>query len=149
MITAHDIMSKKVISIESTVSATEIAKLMDRNKVSCIVLTKNDKPYGMVTERDLLTKITALNKKSSELSATEVMTSPITTVSSMTPIEEVAEKMISNKMRRVVVADNEQPVGIITVTDFAKHLNTIISGSENYNKEVYDNLFDEYEYLNG
>lgn len=149
MITAHDIMSKKVISIESTVSATEIAKLMDRNKVSCIVLTKNDKPYGMVTERDLLTKITALNKKSSELSATEVMTSPITTVSSMTPIEEVAEKMISNKMRRVIVADNEQPVGIITVTDFAKHLNTIISGSENYNKEVYDNLFDEYEYLNG
>jgi CBS domain-containing protein len=149
MITAHDIMSKKVISIESAVSATEIAKLMDRNKVSCIVLTKNDKPYGMVTERDLLTKITALNKKSSELSATEVMTSPITTVSSMTPIEEVAEKMISNKMRRVVVADNEQPVGIITVTDFAKHLNTIISGSENYNKEVYDNLFDEYEYLNG
>ena len=149
MIVARDIMSKKVISIESTVSATEIAKLMDRNKVSCIVLTKNEKPYGMITERDLLTKITALNKKSSELNANEIMTSPITTVSSMTPVEEVAEKMILNKMRRVIVSDNEQPVGIITVTDFAKHLNTIISGSENYNKEVYDNLFDEYKYLNG
>lgn len=145
---ARDIMSKKVVSVESTVSGTEVAKLMDRNNVSCVVLTKNEKPYGIITERDLLSKITAQNKKSSDLTAKDIMSSPITLVSSYTPIDEVAQKMIANKIRRVIVSDGEQPIGIITVTDFVKHLNSILSDSENYNKNLYDNLFEEYEYWN-
>ena len=145
---ARDIMSKKVVSVESTVSGTEVAKLMDRNNVSCVVLTKNEKPYGIITERDLLSKITAQNKKSSDLTAKDIMSSPITLVSSYTPIDEVAQKMIANKIRRVIVSDGGQPIGIITVTDFVKHLNSILSDSENYNKNLYDNLFEEYEYWN-
>ena len=145
---ARDIMSKKVVSVESTVSGTEVAKLMDRNNVSCVVLTKNEKPYGIITERDLLSKITAQNKKSSDLTAKDIMSSPITLVSSYTPVDEVAQKMIANKIRRVIVSDGEQPIGIITVTDFVKHLNSILSDSENYNKNLYDNLFEEYEYWN-
>ena len=149
MTTARDIMNKKVISMDSTLSALEIAKIMDKNKVSCIVLTKNDRPYGIVTERDLLSKVTALNKKPSELGAKDVMASPVTLVSPLIPIEEVAEKMTAKRVRHIVVTDDEQPIGIITVTDFAKHLNTILSGFEGHNKELYDSLFEEWGYLSG
>ena len=148
MTTARDIMSKKLVSLETSVSATEIAKLMAKNNVSCIILTKDEKPFGIVTERDLLTKVTAQDKKSSDLTAKEVMSSPVTLVSSMTPIEEVAQKMIDNKVRRVIVADDGQAVGIITVTDFVKHLTTIISDSGEYKKNIYENLFEEYEFWN-
>jgi len=148
MTLARDIMSKKVVSIEPTVSATEVAKLMDRNNVSCVVLTKDEKPYGIITERDLLSKITAQNKKSSDLTAKDIMSFPITLVSSYTPVDEVAQKMIANKIRRVVVSDGEQPIGIITVTDFVKHLNSILGNSESYKKDIYDNLFEEYEHWN-
>ena len=148
MTTARDIMSKKLVSLETSVSATEIAKLMAKNNVSCIILTKDEKPFGIVTERDLLTKVTAQDKKSSDLTAKEVMSSPVTLVSSMTPVEEVAQKMIDSKVRRVIVADDGQAVGIITVTDFVKHLNSIISDSEEHKKSIYDNLFEEYEFWN-
>lgn len=143
---ARDIMSKKLVTLDSTVSAAEVAKIMDKNNVSCIVLTKDDKSQGIVTERDLLTKVIVPNKKSSELMAREIMTSPVIAVSSLTPADEIAQKMIDKKIRRVIVIDNEQPLGIITVTDFVKHLNTILSDSESPKAELYQNLIDEYEY---
>ena len=143
---ARDIMSKKLVTLDSTVSAAEVAKIMDKNNVSCIVLTKDDKSQGIVTERDLLSKVIVANKKSSELMAREIMTSPVTAVSSLTPVDEIAQKMINKKIRRVVVVDNGQPLGIITVTDFVKHLNTILSSSDTSKTELYQNLIDEYEH---
>ena len=148
MSTARDIMSKKLVTLDSTVSAADVAKIMNKNNVSCIVLTKNEKPYGIVTEKDLLSKIVVPNKKSSECTAIEIMTSPVTIISPRTPVDEIAQKMLDEKIRRVVVVDKEQPLGIITVTDFVKHLNTILSNSENHNSELYQNLFDDYQYWN-
>jgi len=148
MNTARDIMSKKLVTLDSTISASEVAKIMDKNNVSCIVLTSDEKPQGIVTERDLLSKIIVSNKKSSELMAREIMTSPIIAVLPRTPADEIAQKMIDNKIRRVIVIDDGQPIGIITVTDFVKHLNTILSDSENSKSELYQNLIDEYEHWN-
>ncbi|HMK32484.1 MAG TPA: CBS domain-containing protein [Nitrosopumilaceae archaeon] len=141
-------MSKKLITLDSAVSTAEVAKIMDKNNVSCVVLTKNEKLHGIVTERDLLSKVIASNKKPTELTANEIMTSPVTLVSSLTPVDEVAQKMRDKKIRRVLVADNEQPLGIITVTDFVKHLHTILSDSNDYKTEVYQNLFEDYEHWN-
>ena len=149
MTTAKNIMSKKVVSIEPTVSATEVAKLMDRNNVSCVVLMLNEEPYGIITERDLLSKVTALNKRSSDIKAEEIMSSPVTLVSSFTPVDEVAQRMIENKIRRVVVVDGHQPVGIITVTDFVKHLSSIAEDYDDYKKDLYQSLIDEYDHWKG
>ncbi|MBI3623593.1 CBS domain-containing protein [Candidatus Pacearchaeota archaeon] len=145
MSTARDIMNKKLITLDSTVSVYEVAKIMDKNNVSCIVLTKNEKPQGIITERDLLSKVIVPNKKPLELIASEIMTSPITVVSPLTHVNDVAQKMFDKKIRRVVVADNEQTFGIITVTDFVKHVHTILSDSEGSKTEFYKNLFEDYE----
>lgn len=146
MVTARDIMSKRVITVESNLPAVDIAKLMDKNKVSSVIVTKEEKPYGIVTERDMLSKVSAQNKKPSEIKTSEIMTSPLVVVSSLTPADEVAEKMILNKIRRVVVLDGEQPLGIITVTDFVKHLHSMLSDEERYNKDLYQGLIEDWEY---
>ncbi len=147
MSTARDIMSKKLITLDSTVSVAEVAKIMDKNNVSCVVLTKNEKPQGIITERDLLSKVIVPNKRPSELAATEIMTSPITMVSSRTPVDEIAKKMLDKKIRRVVVTNNNQLLGIITVTDFVKHLHVMLADSENYEKELYQGLIEDWEGL--
>lgn len=149
MTTAKDIMSKKVVSVEPTVSATEVAKLMDRNNVSCVVLMLNEEPYGIITERDLLSKVTAFNKRSSEIKAEEIMSYPVTLVSSFTPTDEVVQKMLEKKIRRVVVVDGHQPVGIITVTDFVKHFNSILEDFDDYKKDLYQSMIDEYDHWKG
>lgn len=145
MSTAQDIMNKKLITLDSSVSVAEIAKIMDKNNVSSIVLTRNEKLQGIITERDFLSKVIVPNKKPLELAAKEIMTCPVTVVSPLAPVYEIAQKMLDKKIRRVVVVDDEQPLGIITVTDFVKHIREILSDSEDSKLEFYKNLFEDYE----
>ncbi len=137
---------KKVITIESDVPASDIAKLMDKNKVSSIIVTKNSVPYGIISERDMLSKVVAQNKRPSEIKTTELMSSPIVLVSPLTPVEEVAEKMILNRIRRIIVSDDKQALGIVTVTDFVKHLHSMLSSEEEYNKNLYKDMIEDWEY---
>jgi signal-transduction protein with cAMP-binding, CBS, and nucleotidyltransferase domain len=146
MTTARDIMSNKMITIESDVSSLEIAKIMYKNKVSSIIITKDQKPIGIVTERDLVSKIVAQNKKPSEVQTLDITTSPLIVVSPLTPTDEIAGKMVNNKIRRVVVMDMDQPLGIITVTDFIKHLHQMLSDSENYKQDLYQQLIEDWEH---
>ena len=146
MTTARDIMSKKVVTIETTSPITEIAKIMNKNNISSIVLTENEKPCGIITERDYLSKIIAQNKKASDLSSTQIMSSPFTTVSAAALVDDVAQTMLENKIRHIVVMDKGYPIGIITITDFLKHINTIITDSDGYRKDLYEGLFEEHEY---
>lgn len=146
MTTAQDIMSKKVITIETTSSMTEIAKIMNKNNISCIVLTEDQKPCGIITERDYVSKIIAQNKKASDLNPTQVMSSPFTTVSASTPVDGVAQTMLEQKIRHVVVMDKGHPTGIISVTDFLKHINAIVVDSDEYRKDLYESIFEEHEY---
>jgi len=146
MTTAQDIMSKKVVAIESNSTTSDIAKLMDKNRVSSIIITKDEKPVGIITERDMVSKITAQNKKPSEVKTAEIMTSPLVVVSPLTPVDEVAEKMILNKIRRVVVLNGTETLGIITVTDFVKHFHSMLSLDKEYNKKLYQDLIEDWEY---
>lgn len=146
MTTARDIMSKKVITMEANTSAADIAKLMDKNKVSSIVIIKDEKPYGIVTERDMVSKVVAQNKKPSEIKTTDLMSSPVVVVTPLTPADEVAEKMIVSKIRRIVVSNTKEPLGIITVTDFVKHLHSMLASDEDYNKDLYQGLIEDWEY---
>ena len=146
MTTARDIMSNKVITIESNVSTAEIAKIMDKNKVSSIIITKDQKPIGIVTERDLVSKIVAQNKRPSEIKTAEITSSPLLVVNPLTPVDDIAEKMVDNKIRRVLVMDLDQPLGIITITDFVKHLHGMLADSEKYNQDLYQGLIEDWEY---
>lgn len=146
MTTIRDIMSRKVVTIETSSSTTEIAKIMNKNNISCIVLTQNEKPCGIITERDYLTKIIAQNKKASDLSPMQIMSSPFTTISPSATTDEAAQIMLENKIRHVVVIEDGHPIGIITITDFLKHLNTIVTDSADYRGDLYESLFEEHEY---
>ncbi len=149
MQTAKDIMSKKVITMESEdVTATDIAKIMNKNKIGSIIVTKDEKPYGIITERDLISKIVEKDKRPSDIKMMDITTHPIMVVSSSTPVDEVAEKMIVNKIRHIVVSDGKQASGIIAITDFVKHLHSMLSEESNYRKELYDGLFEDWEYWN-
>jgi CBS domain-containing protein len=119
---------------------------MNKNNISCIVLTENEKPCGIITERDYLSKIIAQNKEASDLSPTQIMSSPFTTVSAVALVDDVAQTMLENEIRHVVVMDKDHPIGIITITDFLKHINTIVTDSDEYRKDLYEGLFEEHEY---
>jgi signal-transduction protein with cAMP-binding, CBS, and nucleotidyltransferase domain len=114
-----DIMKTKVISIDSSKSIKDAACMMNDSDVGCVIITKNDTPAGILTERDFVKKIAAKNKDLST-QIYEVMSSPLITINSDETVWEAAEKMKQNGIHKLPVLEDNRVSGIITTTDLVE-----------------------------
>ena len=79
------------------------------------------KPMAMLTERDIVHKFVAGGMKAGAKVA-DIMSSPLITVGPRASVSEVARLMARHHIRRLAVADGGAIVGVITVTDLARHV---------------------------
>ena len=99
-----------------------ISNLMKEGKVgSIIIMDQNNKPVGIITERDIVRRGVSDSKDPKTTKATEIMSNPLITVEKDTYLYEAAKKMEKNKIRRLPVVENNTLVGIVTVTDIIKY----------------------------
>ncbi len=118
----RDIMVRNVITIEHDKTAKDVALLMAEKEISSLVVVKDGKPIGLVTERDLARKVSVTDKKSADVPLSELMSLNFRWVEPLTPIEDAVQKMINKNIRRLLILENGKLVGIITETDLAKYL---------------------------
>jgi len=113
-----DIMTSPVVTIGEHETIYRAAKLMDKHNVGCVIVTsKEDKPVGILTERDLIKRVLAKNTLPSRERAGKVMTSPLITIDSDETLQEAARKMSRLNVRRLGVVYRGNLVGIITGKD--------------------------------
>jgi len=113
-----DVMTSPVITISEEGIVHEAAKLMDKNDVGCIVVTdKKGKPVGIITERDLITRVLAKNLLASKAMAKKVMTSPLLTIDPDEQLVEAARKMSRLNVRRLGVIYKGSLVGLVSSKD--------------------------------
>ncbi|MFQ5941635.1 MAG: cyclic nucleotide-binding/CBS domain-containing protein [Nitrososphaerales archaeon] len=120
----NDIMIKKVITIDHDKTAQDAAKLMAEHEIGSLVIVTNDKPVGIVTERDLVRNVCTKDNPSSKIPLKDVMSSPVIWAGPDVPIETAVQRMFNNKIRRLPILENGKLVGIVTVSDMAKYLRT-------------------------
>lgn len=109
-------MTKAIISMDSSLPANVAARKLEETGVGCIIVTEDNQPVGIVTERDFATRMIAYSYPSyTRLSM--IMSSPIIHVSPNESILDVADLMSRKKIRKVPVIDGFETVGIITATD--------------------------------
>jgi len=117
-ILVKDVMSSPVTTIDENETAAKAAQLMDKHNVGCIVVTsKQGKPLGIITERDLVVRVLARNNQPSKLVAKEVMTSPLITVDPGETLSEAARRMSRLNIRRLGVMYKGNLVGLISSKD--------------------------------
>ena len=102
----------KVVTVEDDLNLLQVAKLFVRERISSLVMIKNNKAVGIITERDVVKNISSLKKKMSK-----VMTKTLITISSDKNLEDAASLMHKRKIKRLLVVDSGELVGIITATD--------------------------------
>jgi CBS domain-containing protein len=102
----------KVVTVEGDLILLKVAKVFVVEKISSLVMVKNGKAIGIITERDIMRNITCLKKKMSK-----VMTKELVTVTSGKNLENAASLMHKKKIKRLLVVDRGELVGIITATD--------------------------------
>jgi CBS domain-containing protein len=122
----RDIMTKHVVTIDENRTALEAAKIMTEKGISSLIVLKDQNPVGIVTERDFVKKICIKELKISHVKVNEVMSKIRTFADPEIPIEVAVQRMVNHKIRRLPIMETGQVVGIITVTDLAKYLRTIL-----------------------
>ena len=118
----RDIMEKNVITLQYDKSALDASIMLKEKKISFLVIQKEGNPIGLVTERDIVRKIAAEDKKSSEVLIQDLMSKKFKWVKPEDSIEDAIQKMLNNNIRRLVVLDNDKLVGVITQTDLSSFL---------------------------
>jgi signal-transduction protein with cAMP-binding, CBS, and nucleotidyltransferase domain len=82
-----------------------------------VVIDKAGKPLGLITERDIVRRVAALDLVPSKIQAGKAMTKPSSTIEAAANITEAAKKMREHKIRRLVVLQDGKLKGIITSND--------------------------------
>jgi CBS domain-containing protein len=133
-----EIMPQKVVvtvDIKDNPSALDVAKLMAKHRIGSVLVIEGDnkKPVGIVTERDIIKKVSAQNKRADQVAVRHIMSSPLVTVKSIDSIDTAAETIAENKVKRLVVLEQDgSMVGILSISDIAKKLAKILT--EDYSR---------------
>lgn len=134
----RDIMGKNVITINQDASCLDAANVLKEKDISFLVVLKAKDPVGIITERDLVRKIVAQDKKSSDIPIAKIMSKKFRWVEPSTEIEDAVQKMLNNNVRRLIVLEGSNLAGVITQTDLASYLRSklLINGTiENIEKK--------------
>jgi len=123
---ARDIMQKNVITIELEKTAQYASTILKDNDISFLVVVEDSKPVGIVSERDIVRKIVAENKEASKIQLESIMSKKFKWVEPNSSIESAVQKMLNNNIRRLVVLEDENLVGVITQTDLTEFLRSRI-----------------------
>jgi len=118
-----EVMEKAVMAVDLNTNARDCSRAMARRGVSSTVVTQAGAAIGIVTERDLVSKVLADAVDPTKVLARDIMSTPLITVAADASITEAAALMEQYKIRRLVVMDNAGAMaGIITTGDIARHL---------------------------
>lgn len=121
--TVGQLMTERLETISPSDTAQEAAKKMRDKKVSSLVVTDvEDKPIGIVTERDLVRQVCTKAINSNDVIVQRIMSSPLATIDANSSVEVAADIMIQNKVRHLLVVDENKVLGIITPSDFTGYL---------------------------
>ena len=118
----RDIMQKNVITIEHDKTAHDAACLISEKDISFLVIMKNDIPIGVLTESDFVKRLSARDKKASDVIFSEIMSNKFRWVNPETEIEDAIQKMLNNNIRRLLILDDNKLVGVLTQTDLTEFL---------------------------
>ena len=114
METVKDIMNKKVIHFDENTSIYKIALGLGKYDIGCAIITKNKRPIGIITERDLVKRVFASGLDLNTTSAKIVMTSPVETIDQDTNIYYASKVMRDKRYKRYPVVKKGNIIGIIT-----------------------------------
>lgn len=117
--TVADIMTREVAVIDPTATVEDALHLMRQRGISSLLVrpqSPND-DWGIMTKRDIISKVVADDYNPESLQVKQIMTKPILRIPPDMSLRQVSSMMIENRVRRLPVFDHGRLVGIVSDTD--------------------------------
>ncbi len=114
-----DYMTRKIITTDENETVADMAVVMGRARIGSVIVTRDETPYGIFTERDLLSKFFAKGR-SLNVPVGEACSSPLITAPAGISIHEAARIMAGRHIRRLPLTQKDGLAGIITARDLVE-----------------------------
>jgi CBS domain-containing protein len=115
----RDAMTGDPRSIGATASVVEAARLMREQHIGSLPITDGEKLVGMITDRDITTRVVAEAADPKVTSVEDVYSRDLISVEPDNDLQEALQLMARHQVRRLPVVENERLVGIVAQADIA------------------------------
>jgi CBS domain-containing protein len=112
-------MRKHVITTDEETSVEGVAKIMGEKSIGSVVITRNEEPIGIFTERDLLTKFLA-EDKSLKIAVGKACSSPLITAPLSSSIHDAAAIMTTKHIKSLPITEGKKLIGILSARDLVE-----------------------------
>ena len=122
----EDVMVEDVVTVEDDVTVKKAVAIMNKYEIGCLIVTKRGKPVGIVTERDMLTRVLAESRNPERVKIADIISRPLVVAEPDMDLEEAARLMFKMKVKKLPVVSDGRLVGLVTLTDLARFQPQII-----------------------
>ena len=112
-----DVMKSNVLSLESSATASDAAKIMETRNLEAVIVLENKKFIGIITDRDYTIKLGS-HAYPSDTPINRLMSYPLISVDQDAEISVAQNLMKKNKIKRLPVISENALLGMVTMNDF-------------------------------
>ncbi len=121
LILVRDVMTKEPRVVRRDTNVQEVVATMNKFDISSVIVVEEKRPVGIVTHKDIISKLVQARIPPDAVTAREVMSTPIVTINEEASIEEAASLMAKKHIKKLVVTRNNIEIaGIITSSDLVR-----------------------------
>jgi CBS domain-containing protein len=120
MIIIRDVMTKDPKVVRRDSSVQEVVATMNKFDISSIIVVQEKKPVGIITHKDIISKIVQPRIPPDAVTAREIMSTPVVTISEDASMEEAARLMVKKRIKKLPVVRGDELIGIITSADLVR-----------------------------
>ena len=124
VLTVNDVMTERVITTDVDDSVKNAARAMAKFGISSLLVFSEEGLKGILTERDIITRIVCAGLDPSEVPVCDVMSEPVIVVAPDTPLENAVELMLVHQIKKLPIIDQKEEsynvLGIISLVDVAR-----------------------------
>jgi len=129
----QEIMTRDPVCVDRDTKLPQVAKLMADHDCGVVPVTEEvdglPRPIGVVTDRDIAIRCVARGDDPRVCVAADVMTDGVVAMRDDISVEDLAEAMRDNRVRRILLTDeNDRLVGLVSQADLARHLDPDMAG---------------------
>ena len=120
MVLVRDVMTKNPKVVRRDTSVQEVVATMNKFDISSVIVVQEERPVGIITHKDIMSKIVQPRIPPDAVTAREVMSTPVVTISEDVSIEEAVRLMSKKNVKKLPVVTDHKLVGIITSLDLVR-----------------------------
>lgn len=113
-------MAKNVKTVRTDDSVHDAVVKMNKFDVGSVIVTNNNRPVGIITSKNILSRVVEPRLDAGTVNAKDIMSSPIITIEPDASVEDAAKLMAQKRIKKLAVMDKNKILGILSTSDIVR-----------------------------